>query len=91
MWDVLYRYYQNVAKPYKDKSDAWLYMAADASYYGQACFEAEKLAFLLDLGEHQVYPNQGEKLISLLQNMPAHNNWRQQPYLTKRLICLYMA
>ena len=56
MWNVLYKYYQDVAKPYKDKPDAWLNMAADASYYGQACFEAEKLAFLLDLGEHQVYP-----------------------------------
>ncbi len=55
MWNVLYQYYQIVAKPYKDKSDAWLNMGADANYYGQACFEAEKLAFLLDLGEHQVY------------------------------------
>ena len=56
MWNVLYDYYQDVAKPYKDKSDAWLNMAADASYYVQAHFETEKLAFLLDLGEHQVYP-----------------------------------
>lgn len=56
MWNVLYQYYQDIAKPYKNKPDAWLNMAADASYYGQAKFEAEKLAFLLDLGEHQVYP-----------------------------------
>ena len=45
MWNVLYQYYQEIAKPYKDKPDACLNMAADASYYGQAHFEAEKTSF----------------------------------------------
>ena len=56
MWNVLYQYYQDVVKPYKDKSDAWLNMAANSRYYGQTSLDSEKLAFLLDFGEHQTYP-----------------------------------
>lgn len=56
MWNVLYQYYQDVVKPYKGKHDAWLNMAANATYYGQTQFDAKGLAFLLDLGEHQTYP-----------------------------------
>ncbi len=56
MWNVLYQYYQDVVKPCKGKSDAWLNMAANSTYYGQTQFDAERLAFLLNFGEHQIYP-----------------------------------
>lgn len=56
MWNVLYQYYQDVVKPMKGRDDAWLNMAATASYYGQTQFDAQGLAFLLDLDEHQTYP-----------------------------------
>src|SRR5437016_4960051 len=56
MWNVLYQYYKDVVKPMKGMDDAWLNMAANATYTGQTQFDAQGLAFLLDLGEHQTYP-----------------------------------
>lgn len=56
MWNVLHQYYQDVVKPMKGRDDAWLNLAANAAYYGQTTIDAEGLAFLLDLGEHQTYP-----------------------------------
>ena len=77
MWNVLYQYYQDVAKPYKNKSDAWLNMAANSTYYGHTQFDAEKLAFLLDFGEHQVYPKimlEEVRFKSLIKLIEMRNN-----------------
>lgn len=56
MYSVIHQYYCEVAKPFKDKSDAWLNMPAISTYSSKLEFDSEGLDFLLNLGESVSYP-----------------------------------